>query len=244
LKKKTYRGSMVINNPGFQVTLACHYWVGKPVQWLWRRIEYLDAHGGSLLDLASPKTNPFRAAQQQMVDMLMKPPMDTSIHVLLHQYEHKPDLLLAAQGTMFEMLASCIAQLDFKLIWMLEDWPFPLIKGVANGLQARLDVCAEFFLVPLCDLEPFMARKLQQRWANSEQMARDENFWQSFSLWARNAVLGNMGCERLLALIKCSLLGGRWIPSMETALCVEDVEDEHPQHQQYPRPKDSRVSQI
>jgi hypothetical protein len=212
-KRKAYRSAMVLNNEGFQVKLACHFWVGRPVQWLWRRVEYLDAHGCSLFEVACPRVNPFKAARRQLVDMITKPLADSSLNVLLRHYERRPDLLAAVRGETFEMACSTISQLDFKLIWMLDDWPFPLLRGVADK-AARRDLCAQFFAARVCDLEPFMSQKLRRRWATSGLMSDDIDFWAALGVWGRGAPLGNMNCERLLALIKCAL-PDRWVPSME-----------------------------
>ena len=48
-------------------------WISIPLDHVWLRLSYIDEHGGSLLDIQKPTTDPFRHCMQQYGEILARP---------------------------------------------------------------------------------------------------------------------------------------------------------------------------
>jgi hypothetical protein len=157
---------------------------------------------GSLLDLARDVGNPLDTCQRGIFDMLMKPPSQTSLHILWYRFTPTPNVLQTSKRVAFKTLTSSYAQVATSLVHLFADQPFVLMKSFFKGDDVRLDACKCLWACNMCCLEPRMARKLRALWETPEQMAQDSSFWEMFLVYAKGAKISNMHVERLLALIK------------------------------------------
>jgi hypothetical protein len=207
MRGKCFRSRKQMGSRAVQVEQLTHFFCEKTITHLWKRIEYLDAKGGLLLDMCRTSTNPIKSAIEQLTEILSLPPDQTSLNVLLHNLALEDESLQQSKDYAFHKTTSMISLLKWKFR-CFDDWPFRLIPGLHMDRPGRLELCQQLFHLVRnrnCCLEPLMAGKVAVVHDSPEALVADDIFWKGLRLWAHGVRVCNMHIERLLALIKQSM---------------------------------------
>ncbi len=222
LANKTYRATVSMSDANFVSKAMSALWAGRPMHWLWKRLEWLDAHECSLLDVADARTSPFVATQTALCRQFSVPVRDTDMRMLLHHFSLNEAMLLQTKRHLFQIMGSAYAQHHWRFIEPLGDAALALLKWSAEVpdvrdvgdiasvrwqqyLDGRRAAVHAFFQVKECCLERRFAKKLRQMFPSAESMLKDKYFWRALRLFGRYALIANMGVERLLAQVRQSI---------------------------------------
>jgi hypothetical protein len=200
IRSKVSRSKCCMQSDEYLIRHCSAFFASQPLVKLWHRLEWLDEHQNSMLELVSPATNPFLITRGEIVGMLLRPASNTDLGVLWAHWEFEPELCTRMKDEVLNFLVSADAQIAWKY-GFLDEFPFLLLPGIADE-PARLGLCKQLWSKELCCLEPLMARKLKLLFKSAEDMSANATFWASLKLWAQKTRLGNMNVERLFALIK------------------------------------------
>lgn len=208
MRGKCFRTMKVTGSRLKQIRLLSSFFCEKPITHLWQRLEYLDELGSSLLDICTPCRSPFEATIGQLKSIAASPPRESSLKTLyVNLASDEPELRLC-KTIVFDKAACMIVLLDWKFR-CFKEWPFPLIEGICSSMARRLEICEQFLAAKaICHycLEPLMAEKMANLWKDECAMAEDLPFWTALHLWSKKLKVCNMHIERLLALVKQSVV--------------------------------------
>lgn len=208
MRGKCFRTMKVTGSRLKQIRLLSSFFCEKPITHLWQRLEYLDELGSSLLDICTPCRSPFEATIGQLKSIAASPPRESSLKTLyVNLASDEPELRLC-KTIVFDKAACMIVLLDWKFR-CFKEWPFPLIEGICSSMARRLEICEQFLAAKaICHycLEPLMAEKMANLWKDACAMAEDLPFWTALHLWSKKLKVCNMHIERLLALVKQSVV--------------------------------------
>ena len=206
LRGKTYRSTKYLANKRDKMMATMLSWVTEPCDYLWMRLQYLDARHSTLVDAVDEKQSPFYACLSKLATMLLSPldegPLKT---VFLHWGLGDPDgewLASECQCT----VASMYCQVYWRFILMLQSWPMPLAKVGKPGIsfEELLSLFEELYNEDECCVDEDFALKLRGLAANAHELATCAETVQCIRLWARHTKMANMVTERLLARCKAS----------------------------------------
>ncbi|CAK0867518.1 unnamed protein product [Prorocentrum cordatum] len=204
LRGKVVRARDVNCSSTFPPRMLASLWSGRPMHWMWQRLEFLDCKGGGLLEVINPSVSPVEHCQSEIIRMLMPDAGDAPLRALFFHYELEPRALHLAKTHAFQILTSAYAQHHWRFVVPLSDVPFEIMRCMESA-DGRAAAVARLFQKPLRCLEVRLARKLRRLWPSDSEMLDDAHFWSAYMLFAKHALLCNMHIERLLSLVRQSL---------------------------------------
>jgi hypothetical protein len=207
MKGKVWRSKCCLRNPQLNLKQLGFYLAQVHAYKLWKELEWLDAKGGALFEVANLKTGPFARALANQLNQLFTRFSHTESSFVSYQYASSPARLRRCKHILFETLVSLIASNDWKFFRPLSMPPFTLLPGCFASITDRRAICETFRATPGCDLNPLFAAKLKRLWPSADAMASDAVFWNGFKNSARKTTVTNMDIERLLALFRKSCSG-------------------------------------
>ena len=202
MRSKTHRAKMHCNSDRAKMLTAVLSWVAEPIDYLWMRLQYLDGRCSSMLDVQSPRHDPFLQCMRSLSQLLLQPVTSGGLRTVYNHYESEAERLWMAQQSQ-ELIASMVCQIHSRFMLLFKTWPFPLAKiaDVRLDSQDREKVIDELWAAHDCCLEEHFGKKLRALY-ESRDTGRSCSRWSSAV--ARHTKLANMELERLLALMKAS----------------------------------------
>ena len=177
------------------------FYGGDHLDCLWKRLDFLDTQGGTFLDIASRKLNPFAATVQKMMMFMVVASRGQPIQTLWHQFALRPTELVRIKRKVFNYSSSVLVQLWWWFLLPLDNPPFSMVPGCVKKEQ-RLPAARMLFRVPDCCAEPYVAAKTRTNYETPERLASATTYWDGLRLAMQEWRQANMHVERLFALIK------------------------------------------
>ena len=220
-KNKVDRVSCIVRSPVREMEILLMAFSAEPIDWLWQRLQHLDAASKPLFTLQRPELNPFHQTMSLYVEMLTRPFASTSLRALHRHFSQshvaEPRCLLSARTR--GIIGSILAQLYWRLVLPFAAWPFPLVTLVDAAASA--DECQRvlqrFFAAEACCLDAGFSRKARSFFQSAEQLLADVDFRDVLVQFATHFKWSNMATERLLALFKAATPSKR--PVLERFCC-------------------------
>ena len=206
MRGKTYRSTKYLSSKRDRMMATLLSWASEACDYLWMRLQYLDARHSTLVDSVMEKRSPFIACTRQLCQALLSPldegPLQT---VFLHWGLDDPDGMWLA-GECRCTLISMVCQLHWRFISMFRTWPFKLAQVGEPGVSDTeiLTLFEKLYEEPECCLDKHFAAKLRGLAVDAKSMCDAAEIMGGLRLWARHTKLANMITERLLARCKAS----------------------------------------
>ena len=202
MRGKTYRATKYLCGQGNRMLASLMSWVTEPVDYLWMRLQHLDARHSSLIDAVTPHRSPFDFCMRQLCGMMLSPFRAGHLAPVFEHWGEDEWLKHECRCT----LASMICQIYWRFGRTFSTWPFLIARAVdpCSSDADRLELFSKLYREPACCLDPYFALKLRALCADAAELNSDGRILQGLRLWARHTKISNMECERLLAKCKAS----------------------------------------
>ena len=219
VRSKVFRSCKVLGDAVYQARTLSTLWAGRPMRWLWQRLEWLDTNQAGLLDICTPTVSPFHLTQVKLIRMLTKDPALSDLSTLWYHLAGRDDhrLLGMAKLNALQICGSAYAQHQWKFVEPLSDVVYTLIRVSALDVSAKAPAVKKLFDTPPCCLDDKLGLKLRQLFDTEAAMLADASLWRALHLFGRVALLTNMHIERLLATVRSSI--PTKIPVIERVCC-------------------------
>jgi hypothetical protein len=208
MQGKAYRSVKYLDSHRDQMISSMLSWAAEPCDYLWMRLQYLDARHSTLVDSVVPARSPFYACMKKMCDMLLLPLNIGPMKVVFdHWGLDNPDgQWLASEFRCTVTSMAC--QLHWRCMMMLRSWPYLLAKVGEPGIgdDEVLRLFQDLWDADECCLDHGFALKLRRLRASAREFASDAAILAGLRFGARHTKLSNMVTERLLARFKASTL--------------------------------------
>ena len=232
VKGKVWRGNRMIRTPVRSRAAIVVCFTSEPIDWLWQRLQHLDASGKPLLTLRSQQLNPFHRVMVLLTAFLTEPFTGTSLRCLFHHFSHGSSRaeLRDLSAMVRRSLVSMLGQLYWRLVMVFSTWPYTLAVfcDPTASLEELEAAMWSLFNSSGCCLDPYFTRKLRNLlkkmgWTKEDLLSQPrgrcyEAFFDLIADFVASFKWGNMHIERLLALCKAATPGK--CPSLERYCCA------------------------
>ena len=151
--------------------------VGEPIDWLWARLQHLDEQSGGLFDIQRASTSPFVECQKQLTDMMVMEVRGSPLQCVVGHFTGcDPDFDWEGlyDGIRLSTLSTG-AYVYWRLVCVLDDWPFTLLVLVhrCSSAQEIDHVLRRFGTCADCCLGASCGHKIRDFFPDKESMMDD-----------------------------------------------------------------------
>lgn len=205
IRSKSSRATGKLNCPMYQARMFSAMWTGRPMMWLWHRLEWLDERGNALAEVITPHVSPVNAVQEQLFKMMSDDPSALDLGTLWYHFQSRPRQLRACMEEVFQIASSAYAQHHWRFVVPLGDTGLSVVRLAAGPEAERRAAVEALYGLPQCCLEPKLAGKMRALFGGPQQMLEDPHWWMAVQAFSRHSKVCNMHVERMLAVIRQSI---------------------------------------